>query len=351
MRIVAPFLALLQTAVPSSAAAQDVPPDLLVTLERTSCFGECHVYTVSIDARGNVNYEGKEFVRVTGRAADRMPVSRLRDLLATIDRIGFFDLREQYRVIRNPDGTETVVTDLPTTFVSVTRDGKTKRVEDYVAAPDGLRELERQIDAAANTRRWTRIDESTLRQLVFGGRMLSPLEREEMFSNALSYDDVDVVRTLLEMGIDPNVPLGPGRVLPITLVRSAAAARVLLAGGASPVARDERGETALGRAARLEPELTAVLLRAGVPADIQVNLVGVTALIYAADAGNIDVVKLLLAAGANPSHRGPNGSALDAARNGKSSESRRFPSLWVPRFRKDFDAVIAVLEAALSKKP
>ena len=135
------------------------------------------------------------------------------------------------------------------------------------------------------------------------------------------------------------------------MVRSAAAARALLAAGASPVARDERGETALGKATTLEPELTEVLLKAGVPADIQINLDGATALNYAAGAGNIDVVKLLLAAGANPFNRARAGSALDAARKGKAAESlNRFPRLGSPRFRTDFDAVIAVLEAAMSKK-
>ena len=144
--------ATLATAAP--VAAQTIPDDFLVTLERTACFGDCHVYTVTIDARGNVAYEGKASVRVTGKANDRVPVARVRELLETIERIGFFTLSEQYREIRNPDGTHTIVTDLPTRFVTVTSEGRTKRVEDYVGAPAGLTQLEREVDAAANTRRW-----------------------------------------------------------------------------------------------------------------------------------------------------------------------------------------------------
>ena len=101
--------------------------------------------------------------------------------------------------------------DLPTRFVTVTSEGRTKRVEDYVGAPAGLTQLEREVDAA----------------------------------------------------------------------------RALISAGASVVARDERGESALGRAASLAPELTAVLLKAGAPADLQVNLEGATALIWAASLGNI----------------------------------------------------------------
>ena len=337
------------TAAP--VAAQTVPDDFLVTLERTACFGECHVYTVTIDARGNVAYEGRAFVRVTGKATDRVPVARVRELLDTIERIGFFKLGEQYREIRNPDGTLTIVTDLPTRFVTVTSEGRTKRVEDYVGAPAGLTQLEREIDAATNTRRWTRIDGPTLRQLAADGHLPPPRERDEMLSKALLYDDVDVIATLLDRGVDPNAPIGEGNFLPIVMLESAAAARALIAAGASVVARDERGESALGRAASRPPELAEVLLKAGAPADLQVDLDGSTALIWAASLGNIGVVRLLLAAGANPLHRARDSSALEAARKGRESErQRRFPSLEPGRFVQDFDAVIAALEEALARK-
>jgi hypothetical protein len=62
-----------------------------------------------------------------------------------------------------PDGRCASVTDLPATFVTVTRDGRTKRVEDYVGAPEGLETLERQIDAAAVTKRWIWYDERARR--------------------------------------------------------------------------------------------------------------------------------------------------------------------------------------------
>ena len=52
-----------------------------------------------------------------------------------------------------------MVTDLPTTFVTATVNGRTKRIEDYVAAPDALVAFEREIDAAAGTKRWVFLDE------------------------------------------------------------------------------------------------------------------------------------------------------------------------------------------------
>ena len=48
----------MAVAALSCEKAQPPPSDVVVTLERTSCFGGCPVYTVSIDRSGNVAYEG-----------------------------------------------------------------------------------------------------------------------------------------------------------------------------------------------------------------------------------------------------------------------------------------------------
>ena len=152
----------------SQNAPQGIPDDFAITLARTSCFGACPVYAVSIDAKGTVKYEGKKFVRVPGRQSDQIPVSRVAELVATIDRIRFFELNDEYRVIRNADGTTTMVSDLPTTFITVTRDGQTKSIEDYVGAPEPLHQLEKEIDEAARTKRWIFLDQATLRQQKSG---------------------------------------------------------------------------------------------------------------------------------------------------------------------------------------
>ena len=126
-------------------------------------------------------------MRVEGRQKDRIELSRVAALFETAERIGFFGLRDQYRFILNPDGTETIITDLPTAFVTITRGRQSKRVEDYVGAPQGLKELEQQIDDTARTKRWIRIDEPTLQQLVRDGWSPSVQERAELLRKALQY--------------------------------------------------------------------------------------------------------------------------------------------------------------------
>src|SRR5882724_1752479 len=111
----------LVITIAGAAAAQepDPPTDALVRLQRTSCFGPCPVYTVTLDARGTVTYEGERFVRVVGRRT------------AQVERIHFFQMRDAYRVIENPDGTVSSVSDMPTKTVTVTANNRTKSVEDY----------------------------------------------------------------------------------------------------------------------------------------------------------------------------------------------------------------------------
>ena len=137
----------------------DVPADTIISLQRTSCYGPCPVYMVKIDARGSVTYEGEKFVRVVGRQTARVDRSVVARLLAHAERIHFFDMRNAYRVIDNPDGSTTTVTDLPTKIVTITTNRRTKRVEDYIGAPDALEEFEKAIDEAAGSNRWVFTDE------------------------------------------------------------------------------------------------------------------------------------------------------------------------------------------------
>ena len=89
----------------SSAAGQGGDsPGHFHSLARTSCFGECPNYTVTIDARGTVTYEG-EGPSVSLVVKRRASPAVVATLLASAERIHFFDLRDAYRVIENADGT------------------------------------------------------------------------------------------------------------------------------------------------------------------------------------------------------------------------------------------------------
>jgi hypothetical protein len=343
--------AVVLAASTARAESDPLPPDFQITLERTACFGSCPVYTVSIDARGAVTYDGTKDVRVSGRQTDRIPAARAAALLEAAERLRFFELRDQYRTVRNADGTETHVTDLPTTFVTIVARGRTKRVEDYYGAPDGLRELERLIDDTANTKRWIRIDAATVQELATEGR-LAAADRATMLTAALSHDDVDVVKALLATGLDPNTPHPAANTPPLMMVRSPEAARALLDAGANPAVRNDNDGSPLGWAAQLDPAVADMLVKAGAPVDGPSDSDGRTPLWQAACTGNIGVVRILLAAGADPARTTGPKSAVECARE-MAEAIRRFPDLGRGdhSFIRDFDGVVALLERAQTAKP
>jgi hypothetical protein len=347
--------ALLLVVSASGVGAQTapIPQDTVISLERTTCGGDCPAYRVSIDARGNVVYEGTEFVRVKGLQQDRISVSQVTALLETATQIGFFELEEHYRVIRNPDGTETIVTDAPTTFVTVTREGRSRRVEDYVGAPEGLKELESQIDEAARTKQWVFVDERTLDRLVLEGWTPARDELADLLRKALEGNDVGVIKRLLNLGADPNWNYFETETPPLLMVRSVEATRLLLEAGADPFKRNIYGGTALGWAAHLRSDVAALLLRSRVSVDEPQDEEARTPLWSAACAGNADVVAVLLAAGANPATRNTLGvSARDCAQTKITTDAGERLPPWVrkPLWTPAFDRVVTLLDEALSKR-
>ena len=340
-------LAIGLAAGPALAQEPDLPSDTLIRLQRTSCLGPCPIYTVTIDARGTVSYEGERSVRVVGRRSARIETSIVAGLLAKAESIRFFEMRDAYRVIENPDGTATMVTDLPTKFVTVTVNGRTKKVEDYVAAPDSLAEFEREIDAAAGTKRWVFLDEDALEDLARSGWLASSEEGATLLKQAIEQDEVAIARRLIELGSDLDGP-ADNRLPPLLSARSSSMVNLLVKAGANPNERPVgrvAAQTPLMTTSYKDPSVAEALLKAGARVEDMDD--GRTALWYAACAGNWRVVTVLLAAGAN--HRGATTmSAADCTRQARQAEvgqRRTFLDRGRPTIE-DFDRVLVLLQSA-----
>jgi hypothetical protein len=112
--------------------------ETVVTLERTTCFGTCPSYKLTILADGTVNFEGREFVHIKGKAHSKVDPASVEWLVKEFIDINYFALEDEYQTIKNPDGTETSFTDLPTTITTLTFAGKQKKIVDYIGAPERL---------------------------------------------------------------------------------------------------------------------------------------------------------------------------------------------------------------------
>lgn len=334
-------------ACPALAQEPDIPSDTLIRLQRTSCYGPCPIYSVTIDARGTVTYDGERLVRVVGRQTAHIDPTAVATLLAKAESIGFFRMRDAYRVIENPDGSEVMVTDLPTTFVTVTAGGRTKKVEDYIAAPDALASFERDIDAAAGTKRWVFLDEKALDDLARSGWSASSEEGATLLQQAIERDDVPIAQGLIELGADLDGPPS-NRLPPLFSARSRAMVELLVRFGANPNERPVdrvAARTPLMAASYKDVGVTEALLKAG--ARLEDVDAGRTALWYGACTGNWRMVTVLLQAGAKP--RGSTDmSAADCTRRARQDELHRQRTV-LDRGRptvEDFDRVLALLESA-----
>jgi hypothetical protein len=165
------FIILLFASV--SYGQSSVPADMVITLHRlTDGFGDAPEYDLTIKADGTVIYKRTRSVFVPSsdpRARDsepvqsKVPLETLAALVAAIDRAKFFSLKDRYA--ENEDGCPGGVwTDAPSAQISITLNGRTKKIFHYYGCfdqnrktyPAELYALATKIDELVNTKQWLR---------------------------------------------------------------------------------------------------------------------------------------------------------------------------------------------------
>ena len=124
---------------------QKCDQDILITIEREVCFGDCPAYSAQIYSDGTVVYVGKHNVKVIGERRFKISWERIQALIKEFQQIDYFSLQDRYEVDENGMS----VTDQPTTTTSICLQGKKKRVVNYYCAPKQLERLEDKIDRIA----------------------------------------------------------------------------------------------------------------------------------------------------------------------------------------------------------
>ena len=130
----------------------------VITLERTTCFGSCPAYKLTIFDDGKVLFEGKEFVKQRGKAEGQITKDELERLVREFNKINYMKLEDEYGIgDRCPD----LWTDYPSAITSFSTNGTTKTINHYLGCRgltilDQLTTLENKIDEVANTKRWVK---------------------------------------------------------------------------------------------------------------------------------------------------------------------------------------------------
>ena len=124
-------------------------PAVLMTLERTACFGTCPIYRVVVFKDGRIEYPGEQYVKVVGQAQRRLGAQELSDIPRAFSEAGFCLLDAEYVRIE--------VTDAQFVFTSFSGCDPPVAVKHYhgdTRAPEKLGELEKRLDRILETDRW-----------------------------------------------------------------------------------------------------------------------------------------------------------------------------------------------------
>jgi hypothetical protein len=122
---------------------------LRITLSRSGCYGMCPTYGVEIHGDGTVLYDGQAYVGTTGKKKRQISHASLVKLVDSFRKMDYFSLAAGY---------VSGVTDNPTYVSSISFDGLSKSVLDYVGRtagmPPGISDVEGAIDRLSGASDW-----------------------------------------------------------------------------------------------------------------------------------------------------------------------------------------------------
>jgi hypothetical protein len=134
----------------SSCKNQNLPADnLLISLEKTPCFGTCPAYKLEIFSSGLVLFNGTGHHEMIGKYKSQLDPQALQRIVEKFKNSDFFSFKNVYTAD---------VHDLPTTYLFFKDNGKEKMIQDYYNAPQKLKELEKFVEDIIPSLRWKKAD-------------------------------------------------------------------------------------------------------------------------------------------------------------------------------------------------
>lgn len=120
-----------------------------ISLHRTSCFGSCPSYQLTISSDGSVVYEGDAYVQYCGEYRGHIQRDVVVQLVQLFKNADYFNTFDRYAVNAS---------DLPTSITSIAFDDKSKSVTDYggplVGMPEDVSAVATAIDRLAGPKVW-----------------------------------------------------------------------------------------------------------------------------------------------------------------------------------------------------
>ena len=263
---------------PGSSFPEPNPPtNYSIHLSRSGCYGSCPGYSVTIHGDGTVSYKGNWYVSIEGEHTAHVSPEAAHQLLDRFRSANFFALKSEYRA---------GVTDSPTYCLELVIGSRRKAITDYVGQwvgmPASVTELEDAVDQTADSARWVTASSNTLEAMHDSGISPDSKVGSRILLRAVLYGKPQAVRELFAAGVPTS--------------RESKSKGVVEIGTPPGFLLENAGYYSDDPKSR--EEVIAVLLEnPSVRADRQ----GLQrALGKAAAAGQLDVARMLIAAGADP---------------------------------------------------
>lgn len=130
-------------------AQKEIEEDVVVYLERTACYGTCPVFNFKIFEDGRASYEGIENVDKVGFYEAEVSQEKLEEVVQLFLDADFFEYKDKYT---------SLITDMPTTYIYLSHEGRQKKIIDYYDAPKRLKLLEKEVIDFMKNLCWTKLE-------------------------------------------------------------------------------------------------------------------------------------------------------------------------------------------------
>lgn len=121
----------------------------VIEMNTTPCFGACPEYDITINGTGLATYNGKRYAPRAGNFTKQLTAEETKTLFDAFVAADFFAFEDEYT---------STISDLPTTFISFSHEGQTKKIKDYYGAPDKLDDLENRVEAIGKSEGWEKME-------------------------------------------------------------------------------------------------------------------------------------------------------------------------------------------------
>jgi hypothetical protein len=135
----------------SSATANDYT-GLIITFQTTACFGQCPIYTLTINGKTKTAiFKGEANTEKIGTFSKSITDDEISSLVNTFEAAKFNSLNDEYLG---------EIVDFPVKYITYTKKGITKKIKERSGAPDVLLSLEKTLYAFADSEGWKKTEDA-----------------------------------------------------------------------------------------------------------------------------------------------------------------------------------------------